>query len=510
MLKQLRRSIQLGRLARDLSGLRRKDGDVAQARQRVIQRLGTMHGLPQKIGQLLSLSELTQRDQPFTALTESQQVLPEGQARALVEHHLGRGISEVFDRFDAKGIGGSLGQVHRGVLKDGRAVAVKIQYPDIAETLALDLKALGWLTAPIGGLRKGFDKHAYQLEVGTMLTRELDYRHEADMIRTFAQFTTDWEGVVVPDVVDELSGDRILTMTWLEGERCPAVRQWSEEDRGQLARILLRLFLTSCFRWGYVHADPHPGNYRFLRREDRVVVGLLDFGCVKEVSRERAAALASLINVAGDPNIQNRRQEILARYLALGFDPDLMEPMAHLLPSLTRMLFAPFHGRQPFAVASWPLGEQVARLLGGFRWNFRFAGPADLLFFLRTYQGLIRYLEALAVPIDWSEILGECVDAGTESLPPQTVVTRSEEGIVKSDRLRIRVSDGGETKVELTFAAVVAARLSDLVPDELRASLEERAIDVEQLAKDAVARDYEPGRLFELTEGSKTVRVWLE
>ena len=135
---------------------------------------------------------MTQQDQPFTTLTESDHVLTEGQATALVEDYLGLSIPEVFDRFDAKGIGGSLGQVHRGVLKDGRAVAVKIQYPDIAATLALDLKALGWLTAPIDGLRKGFDRRAYQTEVGAMLTRELDYRREAEMIRTFSRFTAEY------------------------------------------------------------------------------------------------------------------------------------------------------------------------------------------------------------------------------------------------------------------------------------------------------------------------------
>ncbi len=474
--------------------------------------MGALHGLPQKIGQLLSLSELSQANQPYTALTEYEATLPASAALAEIQKHLGRPLDQCFRTIDEKGISASLGQVHRGVLSDGRPVAVKFQYPGIAEVIAHDLDALGWLTAPVGSLKRGFDLAAYQVEVGSMLQKELDYRQEARFIRRFSGYTADWDNVAVPTVIEELSNDRILTMTWLEGDPFSAARRWPLDEREELARCLLTLFLASCFRWGLLHADPHPGNYRFLRRSGKVIVGVLDFGCVKELSRSVVDALAGLVQDVIDDRVEKNENWVLDRYVELGFNREMLLPMAHVLGLLSQVLFEPFRHDNPFSLHTWNLGERTERILGTFRWNFRFAGPANLIFFLRAYQGLIQYLRALDAPINWRAIWEEIGRDHVLKPSPQSVPTPPEpsSGLTKSSLLRIRVTENNRTKVELTFGARAAEDLPDLIPPDLEAKLAQRSIDVHQITRKVVANEFAPAELFRLDEPNKCVRVWLE
>ncbi len=114
--------------------------------------------------------------------------MPVRTALDLLEESLGRPWTDGFRSIDAEGIGASLGQVHRAVLRDGRRAAVKIQYPDSASNARADLLALDWLSLPFGGLRRGFDRGAYRREIGSVLAQELDYRREADALRSFGAF----------------------------------------------------------------------------------------------------------------------------------------------------------------------------------------------------------------------------------------------------------------------------------------------------------------------------------
>jgi hypothetical protein len=541
---------QLGLLARDMAaGGARSHAAAPPARRRLAERIGRMHGLPEKIGQLLDLAEMlgpvaTDRSGDLSP----QRALPFDQAIDLLERSLGAPWSKRFRWIDPHGIPASLGQVHRALLLDGRAAAVKIQYPDSAADVATDLRALGWLTASVRG-RRGFDRAAYWREIGLMLHRELDYRGEARALREFGAVASSWEGVVVPETIDELSSERILTMSWLEGASFDAVRAWPVEQRRQTAEVLLRLFLRSLFSWRRLHADPHPGNYRFLRSAQGVRVGLLDFGCVQVVDEAWARALAGLLEAAraGVPPLGGGRpappeggtptasvSPILAGYVALGFRPELLQPMAHLLPALNRVLFEPFATRGPFDLVSWKLSERVEDVLGEFRWNFRFAGPAKMIFVVRAYLGLLRYLRALDVAIDWSRAWTETRRQGDKetgrqgdkqeemtrssgdsspclpvSLSPCLRTTSSEKRPL-SRHLRVSVREAGAVRVDLTFNAVLAESLDELMPDELEEKLQARRVDVRRIAADAVARQFAPGELFTLTEGSKQVRVWLE
>ena len=483
---------------------------AAPVRMRIVERLAALHGLPQKIGQILSLGELRTGEHGYSLLTEGCQGLPPDIVFREIETALGRPIRQCYSYIEEEGTAASLGQVHRAWLHDGREVAVKVQLPGIADALETDLLALGWLTLPVGGLGKGFDLAGYRKEVGTMLRQEVDYIHEASMIQHFSTLTKNVEGVEVPDVIAEFSCDRVLTMTWLHGEPFQCIRKWDQDARRATAERLVELFLTGIFRWGLLHADPHPGNYRFSLREGRPVVGLLDFGCVKFLPPATTVALAAIIDDVKEERLRQSPELAQFRFEELGFKRQLLEPMSRLLPPLASVLFQPFVERKEFSPLQGRLSERVQEILGAYRWNFRMAGPPDLIFFLRAYQGLLQYLDGLEAPVDWYRIYERVRPGRSLATLPSRYGTSLRPKPGHAQFLRIRVSQGEQTKAEFTFLAHAAENLADLVPPEIEGKLTEMQIDIGQLARDAVRAGFPPGDMFQLEEGEKKVRIWLE
>jgi len=510
MQRKLKRAAELGGLARKMASLRLGSGASAKSSQAaVVQRLAQMHGLPQKIGQILSLGELSGGEQLFSSLTETAPALSSRDAFQEMEKALGRPLEQCFLSIEEKAAGASLAQVHKAVLRDGRTAAVKIQYPGIAEALEVDLRALGWLTAPVGGLRRGFDLSGYRREVGAMLREELDFRHEAQMLASFREIAKSFPRMEIPQPFEELSGDRVLTMSWLDGESFSSTRGWPLEARRETAFTLLRFFLSSCFCGGLLHADPHCGNYRFRLERGRPVIGLLDFGCVKALDVRTTGALASLMEDTAAGNLDGARARLhLER---LGFQSLLLLPMQHLLPGLCEILFEPFCVDKPFDLQSWRLAERVEEQLGEFRWNFRIAGPPELIFFMRAYQGLIQYLKALDAPVNWQEAYRSLSMPVTPEQPLTVEPARpSLARSVLSHALKIRVLQDGRTKAEVTLPSTATENLSDLLPPGLDEKLADRGIDVSRIAQETVSGGFAPGDLFHFEEGAKSYRVWLE
>ncbi|MGA8222930.1 MAG: AarF/ABC1/UbiB kinase family protein [Candidatus Acidiferrales bacterium] len=509
MHRNVTRAVELAALGKELIALRRGGKARGKRSQRqVVDRLARLHGLPQKIGQILSLTELMDDAPIFTPLVEAPAQLSAPEAFAEIERALGRPWRTCFRFLEPEGISASLAQVHRGITHDGRDVVVKIQYPGMAEALELDLKALGWLTAPLGGLRKGFDLRGYRREVGMMLREELDYRHEAEMLNRFRIFASGLENVVVPEVIEELSGERILTMTWLDESNFSKARRWPLDERAQVGATLVSVFFASVFSACLLHADPHPGNYRFQHGLRGVTVGVLDFGCVKSLAPETSKALLALIadTIAG--RLQGNAARARLRFEALGFQPLLLAPMQHLLPELCEILFEPFLRDQPFDMKTWRLGARVEKVVGDFRWNSRIAGPPTLIYFMRAYQGLVQYVSALEAPVNWRAAYEQAGNPQAEEPIPWAEAHASKPA--KSEFLRVRVSREGRTRAELTFPVAAAEDLCDLIPPEVEPKLAARHIDVLGISQSAIAEGFPPGELFSLREGEDNFRVWLE
>ncbi len=472
----------------------------------VIERLGSLHGLPQKIGQILGMRELRTGEGTFSRLSYGSVQLPFDQIRAIVEHELQRPLPSLFQDFASSGIAASLGQVHRATTIDGEVVAVKVQYPHIRDVLETDLAALGWLAKPLTSRHEGFDLNAYRSELRRSILAETDYHRELLALSRFQSHAKELRGLLCPRPYAPLSTSRILTMQWVEGELLETSLEWEAESRRALAEKFIRLFLLGWLQWGEVHADPHPGNVRVCRSTGELV--LYDFGCIKEIPREFSDNLRLLLDSAD----RIAPDEAVALLTSLGFDACLLEPMAQRLPAALQLILEPFLVAGLFDVTTWRLSERLSQCLGDHRWNFRFAGPADLLLFVRAFSGLVQYINLLNVSVNWNALYLECAS--------HTVQHRSETELarkvqpdslpLKSKEICIQVTEAGKLKAQVTLAVRALPNLKTFIPDEVLTQLEQRQIDISAIIGRALAQECPPGDLFSLVEANKTVRVWLE
>ncbi|HYD86700.1 MAG TPA: AarF/ABC1/UbiB kinase family protein [Vitreimonas sp.] len=173
----------------------------------------------------------------------------------------------------------SLGQVHRAVAHDARALACKLQYPDMASAVEADLSQLKTLLNLFKSMDKTIDSTEAIEEVGERLREELQYDRELKHMRLFALMLADEPRIRTPEPLEELSSKRLLTMTWLEGR---GLMHWLEEPqevRNRIAELLFKAWWGPMTHYGVIHGDPHLGNYALTDNAERL--HLLDFGCVR-------------------------------------------------------------------------------------------------------------------------------------------------------------------------------------------------------------------------------------
>jgi predicted unusual protein kinase regulating ubiquinone biosynthesis (AarF/ABC1/UbiB family) len=277
-----------------------------------------------KIGQVLSTVDFTaipegEREafkQTLAALRDDVPPLPFAKVEKLVRSELGGPVSSFFSDFEEEAFAAaSIGQVHRARTRDGRLVAVKVQYPGMAEAVEVDLRNLGLLVPLVKRLAPGLDTQALAAELRERVAEELDYEIEAQNHRSMARA---WRGhplAHVPAVDTGLSSRRVLVTELLVGRRFEEVKRLDAAARDRFAEIVFRFFFGTLSHLGRASGDPHPGNYLLL---DDGRVGFLDFGLMRVVDREYLAgehALAAAVE-AGDA------QAVHAGMAALGYLPD--------------------------------------------------------------------------------------------------------------------------------------------------------------------------------------------
>lgn len=506
----LDRAVQYARLSRDvIRGRISRDQQVKQTATRMIaERLGRMRGLPQKVGQMLSFGESDEEENPFAQLRESAEPMPLEEALGLLEKSWGRPPEKFVNRIDPQGKAASIGQVHRAELTDGREVAIKVQYPGIKRAVMIDLNMLGWLSMPMGNLRRGFDMQAYRRMILTGLEEELDYRIEAKFQRRYAKGPGRDPFVVVPEVIESLSTEHVLVSEWREGAGFDEVcASWSPQMRRSLGDQMVRWFLSSIFKHGLLHADLHPGNVRFLTSGDGPKLLLYDFGSMFQPADNQRLALLRLIRSTLDES-----ESPYPLFLALGFQAEYLEPLQAKLPALCKILFEPLIAEYPFDVRDWHLGERVSDLLGDDRLNFRIAGPPALVYLLRAFHCLRGYLQGLDAQIEWRRHLMPLLKQNATpmaQLPiPTTHAAAGYEGLAKY--LKIQVRRGNRVTAQITCQGSAIDNLEELIDPPTLAKIRSAKIDLQQLVRQVRQRGYTPGEVFELQDDEKSIAVWLE
>lgn len=196
---------------------------------------------------------------------------------------LGPDWESKFERFDREAAASaSLGQVHRATSHDGRALAAKLQYPDMQSAVEADLAQLGILFSIHRRMSPAIETSEMLKEISARLREELDYDLEARHTRLYGIIFKDDPLIRVPEVVPELSTKRLLTMTWRDGRRLLDYTGRPLEERNQIARAMFRAWWYPFSHYGVIHGDPHLGNYTVFEEEGRAAgINLLDYGCMR-------------------------------------------------------------------------------------------------------------------------------------------------------------------------------------------------------------------------------------
>jgi predicted unusual protein kinase regulating ubiquinone biosynthesis (AarF/ABC1/UbiB family) len=293
-----------------VAGLRRRAGEddaVERFHERTAERytelLGHSRGVLMKLGQTMSMIDSravgTGGFWPYQkAMSRLQADAPPMHpelVREVLEAEIGSAVDQFAEFSDEPMAAASIGQVHRGILRDGRHVAVKIQYPGVDQAIRDDLANtellatfLRFMTSA-SGMKPDFRSVAR--EAAARISEEVDYRHEAAMIIAFSDLYRGHPFIRVPDVIPEASSDRVLTMSYLDGMDWAQAQQANQNLKNVWAEVIVRFSQGSFRHANLMHADPHPGNYRF---NPDGTVGFLDYGCVKvlpELQRWRLVAM---------------------------------------------------------------------------------------------------------------------------------------------------------------------------------------------------------------------------
>ena len=263
--------------------------------EQVADALGHMKGALMKIGQMASYLDQGLPEPVRERLAQLQanapSMAPELAAQVVAEE-LGDVPENLFSTWDPVPFAAaSIGQVHRAMTKDGRAVAVKVQYPGVDEAIESDLANAGLLVQIIGMVFPGIEPEPIVEELKLRIREELDYVQEADNQQLFARYYAGHPFVHVPPVVEEMSSKRVLTTELAEGARFDELLMWSQDEKNLAAEAIYRFVFGSLYRLGAFNGDPHPGNYLF-RPGGRVT--FLDFGLVKRFTRGEIAMLARM------------------------------------------------------------------------------------------------------------------------------------------------------------------------------------------------------------------------
>jgi predicted unusual protein kinase regulating ubiquinone biosynthesis (AarF/ABC1/UbiB family) len=295
-----------------------------EAAEQIFEVLGSMKGAAMKVGQVASFIDTGAFPEPFqeriqAKLAELRDAAPRvsfERMRKVMDDGIGGPLEDTFAELEEDAVAAaSIGQVYRARLHDGRRVAVKVQYPGVAQAVRSDLQNLGLIMRVARRMAPGMDAKAITAEIRERLTDELDYEHEAQSHRAFARA---WRGhpfIVVPDVITRLSSEHVLVVEWVEGVGFEAVKAMDRAVRDRFGEIVFRFFYGSLYRNGHFSGDPHPGNYVLL--EDGRVA-FLDFGMTKRVSREHLDEEAAAVRCA----LEGDAVGLHARLGAMGFfDP---------------------------------------------------------------------------------------------------------------------------------------------------------------------------------------------
>ena len=247
---------------------------------------------------------------------------------------LGRDWQKKFSTFEREAAAAaSLGQVHRATSLEGVPLAVKLQYPDMQSAVSADLKQLSLVFAVHRQMDKAVDTSEMQEEIAARLYEELDYGREAAHMALYGAIFDGTPEVRVPEAVEALSTDRLLTMNWLDGRPLLDFREVSQERRNEIATCLFTAWWRPFSELGVIHGDPHLGNYTV---RDEGGINLLDYGCIRTFQPAFVEGVVALYRALQADD----RDGAVAAFESWGFR-DLSNELIDVLSLWARFIYGP-------------------------------------------------------------------------------------------------------------------------------------------------------------------------
>jgi predicted unusual protein kinase regulating ubiquinone biosynthesis (AarF/ABC1/UbiB family) len=349
----------------------------------VVDALGNLRGGAMKLGQLASFVDVEFLPPEYRAiyqdklgkLRDAAPAMSWAKVRGVLEAEWEQPVEEVLSSVSQEALAAaSIGQVHRGVLHDGREVAIKVQYPEIADALEADLDVASVLISLGRAIAPGLDPRQVAGELRERVLEELDFELEAQQQRTFARAYRDHPFVFVPQVVTSLSRRRVLVSEWVDGHRFEDVLALEQEQRDRVGEILVRFFFGSMERVGRFNTDPHPGNYMLL---DDGRMAFLDFGNTVEVGRNTTALWRRAMVAA----MQRDSDEFAAAMAELGYVRNLSRLDREAM--LT----------QAALIGDWYMRDEVLTIDPDY-----VAGVVAALIDPRAFEGSMRLVRQIKIP----------------------------------------------------------------------------------------------------------------
>lgn len=358
--------------------------------RRVANELSRLRGAAMKVGQLLSmdagdlippaLAEMLSR------LRNDAVSMPMSQLVSVLEQEWGTDWSRHFQRFTfTPAAAASIGQVHYAITANGLPVAIKVQYPGVRESIDSDVDNVATLLRVSGLLPASLDIKSILNEAKQQLHAEADYQREAEWLERYAKNLGQESDFLIPRPFSDLTTDRVLTMTWLDGAPVESLVNEDPVLRNRVAHELFDLALKEIFEFRAVQSDPNFANYRFDPATQRVI--LLDFGATRALPRKMTEGYRELMIAA----LQKNRSKIYDAATQIGyFSMTMNEQQIEWVLDLFQLACEPLchEGLYDFGTSTLPKRMHEAGMALALDRDFWHIPPIDALFLHRKLAGI--------------------------------------------------------------------------------------------------------------------------
>ena len=374
---------------------------------RVADQLAQMRGAAMKIGQLMSMDSgevlPPELSQIMARLRNDAHFMPPAQLKQVLNAAWGADWLRSFAKFDVRPIAAaSIGQVHRATLKDGRMLAIKVQYPGVAKSIDSDVANVGALMRMSGLLPKGFALAPFLDEARKQLHEETDYAREGAQLERFGALLADAPDFVVPDLHADWSTQDVLAMSFVAGTPIEEMTSADQATRNRITRQLIELTLRELFDFGAMQTDPNFANYLYDAGQDKIV--LLDFGAARDIPDDIAQHYRDLMR-AGLEDDAVAIENIAIDIGFLGADTEASHRKQ--IVEMIRLVFTSLRDAQSFDFLRNDLSQEM-QIRGMALAESGFIPPPvpiDILLLQRKFGGIFLLGKRLGAQVDLNELL---------------------------------------------------------------------------------------------------------